>query len=251
MFDRRVTRRTLLPGLLALLLVVSAAQAKINLELRPLPEPCVSRELWIELYAVSDSEANQSIAAMDVILTWDPAVLRLLGNDDTGQYPYNWLFSGFPNDSGLDGLNNTWTDGNALYTAMAQLGGGPAWATPEGLLVASFIFRKLHVGEPTDIQMPRQYGQYTKTVVYDGYIPNYDVTGELIGAEGLVPGPRGDMNCDGVIDGFDIQPFVLALTNPGQYQATYPDCDIYHADTNCDGVIDGFDIQPLVGLLAG
>ena len=29
----------------------------------------------------------------------------------------------------------------------------------------------------------------------------------------------GDMNCDGAVNSFDIDPFVLALTNPAAYQA--------------------------------
>jgi len=61
----------------------------------------------------------------------------------------------------------------------------------------------------------------------------------------------GDVNCDGTIDGFDIQPFVLALTNPGEYANQYPDCDLRHADCDGNGVVDGFDIQPFVELLTG
>ena len=61
--------------------------------------------------------------------------------------------------------------------------------------------------------------------------------------------PRGDLNCDGIVDGFDIQPFVLALTDPGTYHLLYPNCDITKADCNYNGVIDGFDIQPFVELL--
>jgi len=71
---------------------------------------------------------------------------------------------------------------------------------------------------------------------------------------GLYPvleGMPGDLNCDGVVDGFDIQPFVLALTDPAGYKLAYPDCDLNNADCNGDGAIDGFDIQPFVALLTG
>jgi len=61
----------------------------------------------------------------------------------------------------------------------------------------------------------------------------------------------GDMNCDGAIDGFDIQPFVLALTDPGQYGLLYPNCQLLNGDINGDGSVDGFDIQPFVALLTG
>jgi len=64
--------------------------------------------------------------------------------------------------------------------------------------------------------------------------------------------PPGDANCDGLVDGFDIQPFVQALTNPAAWQAAYPDCDMYCVcDINCDESVDGFDIQGFVQCLTG
>ena len=59
----------------------------------------------------------------------------------------------------------------------------------------------------------------------------------------------GDLNCDGAIDFFDIDPFVTALVNPGDYATLFPDCDINAADVNGDGTVDFFDIDPFVGLL--
>ena len=58
------------------------------------------------------------------------------------------------------------------------------------------------------------------------------------------------MNCDGHVNNFDIDPFVLAVAS-GQapYEATYPDCDFMNADINDDGTVNNFDIDPFVGLL--
>jgi len=69
----------------------------------------------------------------------------------------------------------------------------------------------------------------------------------------LVPAPNvvGDLNCDGSVDFGDINPFVLALTNPGVYATTYPDCDILNGDINADGSVDFGDINPFVQLLTG
>jgi hypothetical protein len=68
----------------------------------------------------------------------------------------------------------------------------------------------------------------------------------------LPPPPRAaDLNCDGVVDNFDIDAFVLALTNPGAYVTTYPGCALIAADINGDGVVDNFDIDPFVALLTG
>lgn len=61
----------------------------------------------------------------------------------------------------------------------------------------------------------------------------------------------GDLNCDGALDFFDIDSFVLALTDPALYQAQFNFCDIHLADANLDGVIDFFDLDPFVGLLVG
>ncbi len=60
----------------------------------------------------------------------------------------------------------------------------------------------------------------------------------------------GDMNCDGLINNGDIDPFVLALTEPGGYDAAYPDCNINNADCNEDGVINNGDIDAFVALLS-
>ncbi|MGD8450920.1 MAG: hypothetical protein PVJ57_03805 [Phycisphaerae bacterium] len=79
------------------------------------------------------------------------------------------------------------------------------------------------------------------------YVDNNNVLAQLVGVE-----PEfmiGDVNCDGVINNFDINPFVLALTNPAGYAAQYPGCDIMLADTSGDGVVNNFDISPFVGLL--
>jgi hypothetical protein len=59
----------------------------------------------------------------------------------------------------------------------------------------------------------------------------------------------GDLNCDGVVNFDDINPFVLALTDPAGYAATYPSCNILLADVNADGVVDFDDINPFVALL--
>ncbi len=61
----------------------------------------------------------------------------------------------------------------------------------------------------------------------------------------------GDLNCDGAVNAFDIDPFVLALTDPAGYAAGYPACDIDLADVNGDGLVNAFDIDPFVAILTG
>ena len=63
--------------------------------------------------------------------------------------------------------------------------------------------------------------------------------------------PLGDLNCDGAVNTFDIDPFVLALADSAAYAAAYPDCEIYNGDCNEDGAVNVFDIDAFVLLLTG
>lgn len=61
----------------------------------------------------------------------------------------------------------------------------------------------------------------------------------------------GDLNCDGLVNNFDITPFVLALSDAAAYEAEFPDCDRAAADVNGDGLINNFDIDAFVALIGG
>lgn len=79
-----------------------------------------------------------------------------------------------------------------------------------------------------------------------GTAPIVDLGAYEFGSNGL----HGDMNCDGAVNNFDINPFVLALTDPAGYAAAFPDCDVQHADVNGDGAINNFDIDAFVSCIA-
>lgn len=59
----------------------------------------------------------------------------------------------------------------------------------------------------------------------------------------------GDMNCDGAVDVFDINPFVEAVLDSAAYEANHPGCAISLGDINGDGFVDVFDINPFVELV--
>ncbi|MFH1747360.1 MAG: endonuclease/exonuclease/phosphatase family protein [Planctomycetota bacterium] len=61
----------------------------------------------------------------------------------------------------------------------------------------------------------------------------------------------GDMNCDGQINAYDIDPFICALSPGCDYEGTYPDCDRLLADTNNDGDINAYDIDGFIALVGG
>jgi hypothetical protein len=95
---------------------------------------------------------------------------------------------------------------------------------------------------------------HTNTVgqeLYDLWAANGKCPPELMLLQTVDLPLVGDLDCDGQVNGYDIDPFVLALTSPESYEAAYPDCDIMNADCNGDGVVNGYDIDPFVLLLTG
>lgn len=56
----------------------------------------------------------------------------------------------------------------------------------------------------------------------------------------------GDTNCDQRADFFDIDPFLLALFSPAEYEILFPDCSLAQADLNADASVDFFDVDPFV-----
>jgi hypothetical protein len=67
----------------------------------------------------------------------------------------------------------------------------------------------------------------------------------------LKPTVPGDLDCDGDVDFDDINPFVLALSDPAGYHAAYPNCDILSGDCDFDDDVDFDDINAFVALLSG
>jgi hypothetical protein len=60
---------------------------------------------------------------------------------------------------------------------------------------------------------------------------------------------RGDLNCDCVLDGADIDPFFLAVGEPAAYGMAYPRCDEQRADVDGNGAVNGADIDAFFRLL--
>ncbi|MGE0481352.1 MAG: beta-propeller fold lactonase family protein [Phycisphaerae bacterium] len=100
-------------------------------------------------------------------------------------------------------------------------------------------------------------GLYSFTIQPDGsFTPN----GPIASTAGIAPTALavwkptllvGDLNCDGLVNNFDIDPFVLAIADPEAYAAAYPGCNRSAADVNGDGLVNNFDIDDFVALLAG
>jgi len=155
-----------------------SAHGNIDLEWRPTAQTvAVGDSVDLALYAVSDSDEDQLLSVVEVIFTWDATYLELLGLDQDGAV--DLASSGFPTSGDCD-LNELVPpeDGDGLYQAWANFG-EPVPATPEGTLLTTFQFEAL-VGtiEPSGVLMLSSNGA-CRTVVVDGVIPGWDVTGAL------------------------------------------------------------------------
>ena len=157
--------------------------AAIDLSLQPSqPAYFVGQIVPIGLYATSDSDQTQLLAALQAVLIWESSELLLTGVSGAGASPL--LISTFgPDPSGLNESNPP-IDGDGLYQAGALLG-QPIGATPGGTLITTFLFTALTPTAGTLIELPTTWqgpGGLASTIVFDGTVPGLDVTGTLSGA---------------------------------------------------------------------
>ncbi|MFH1746518.1 MAG: choice-of-anchor J domain-containing protein, partial [Planctomycetota bacterium] len=61
----------------------------------------------------------------------------------------------------------------------------------------------------------------------------------------------GDMNCDGEVNAYDIDPFICAISPTCDYEGIYPTCDRTRADCNGDGNMNAYDIDQFIALVGG
>ena len=196
----------------------------VALELRSVQQTAfVGQIVEFDLYAFSANEFAQPVHGLEAILDWNRTVLKLVGNADPrdrldscsdgrcgdgSRAPamYNWAGSCFPNDTRLDGLNAGCApgrcclgssmrppdnDGDALYQAWIRLASKEdetpaAYVSAEGLLVTTFRFETLQVGD-TEVALaesceevfPAGMGCYSQTRVLGGNAPGEVVTGPI------------------------------------------------------------------------
>ncbi|MBN2447028.1 MAG: hypothetical protein JXO22_09895 [Phycisphaerae bacterium] len=97
---------------------------------------------------------------------------------------------------------------------------------------------------PTDWMTMDLSGDMTGDLVVDN--DDLDAILAALGQGGLL----GDANCDGSADVFDIDAFVLAITDGAAWQTTY-DCSFDNCDCNEDDTVDVFDIDTFVQIITG
>ena len=61
----------------------------------------------------------------------------------------------------------------------------------------------------------------------------------------------GDLNCDSIVNAYDIDGFICALSPACDYENLYPECDAINGDCNEDGAVDAYDIDGFIALVGG
>ena len=159
--------------------------------------------------------------------SWDPS----LGTDGGGNIDADPLFV---DPDGPDDDPATWEDNDYHLAA-----GSPC----------------VDAGDPAFVPLPGETDMDGQARVWDG-----DGDGVAIvdmGADEAGSFIFADMNCDGLLNAFDIDAFAKALAGINEdppfatYYEAHPDCDPWLADCNGDGLLNAFDIDPFVKLLSG
>lgn len=169
----------------------SFVSANVNLEFRPIEQSAyVHDTLEIGLYAVSDNNEEQSIGAIDFIFEWDNEFMRLAGLNHAGEP--DWSTSAFMPDPYWINEEIPPQDGTGIYTGWGKPYPSMIRVTPEGTLLTTFKFEILketsNWGFAVQLRMlatevtypcPGNQCPMGRTKVYDGVVPNKDVTGTL------------------------------------------------------------------------
>lgn len=183
-------------ALSVLLAPLAAGQDEVDLFF--VPEGCVDTGdvVRVDLFAASSTANTTAIAALDVLLAWDPAELELVDVDNTFA-DHAWLLTGFLPDP--DGVNTSTTDGEALFTALTSPG-LPAAVPPTPLRVTTFLFRPI-VALPTGsgVSLAASAGTFARTAVYSYVTPGLAVTGDISDVATLFTCPFGGRYCTGAI----------------------------------------------------
>ena len=174
-----------------------------------------------------------------------------INDDPTGTNAWQWFgtMSVAPNGRIDVVWNDTRNDGgydSELYYSYSH-DGGVTWSTNEALSPAF----DPHLGWPQQQKIGDYYDMVSdNSGAHLAYCATFNGEEDVYYLY-IEHAYLGDLNCDGVVNSLDIDPFVLAMTNPVEYGLQYPDCDIMYGDTNDDGSINSLDIDPFVVLLSG
>lgn len=146
-------------------------------------------------------------------------------------------------------FTNNSNDADRLDVEVSNDGGG-SWTLIESVPnTVGWVYRTVRIRDflPLTSQMQFRFSATDN--------PNNSVTEAALDAFLITdfvcdPAPVlvGDTNCDGSVNGQDIESFVVAIGDPCAFNAGYA-CDVLRADTNGDGSVNGQDISAFLDLL--
>jgi hypothetical protein len=133
--------------------------AEVNLSLQA--PASANRGDIVPVMLIADADTTGvDVCTVEVILNWDSEVLRLIGVDTGGAFP--WSVSDFlssPLNSSLPGAPEE--DGDAIYTALTI---APAMVDDLGVLVTTFEFEVLVGTQFSDIEIVNSSGMEETSV---------------------------------------------------------------------------------------
>ncbi|MEW6199555.1 MAG: aryl-sulfate sulfotransferase [Planctomycetota bacterium] len=236
-------------------------------------------ELYIIDHSTTTAEAaghtgGRSGMGGDFLYRWgNPAVYRR--GTASNQYFFvvhgaNWIDPGLPGAGNLLAFNNGDRPGsgsdyssideiipplnaNGTYDILPGQPFGPAapiWSYKDpSWLYAWHLSGAYRLPNGNTIAVEGDSGHVFEVTHAGAVVWEYTYPGQVARVERYWTVRRGDLNCDGHVDFGDINPFVMALSNPAGYMATYPSCYLLNGDINADGKVDFGDINPFVRLL--
>jgi hypothetical protein len=175
-----------------------AARADIDVKLEPQDSTAaVGETVRFDCYLTSESPHEYCCAT--IAIEWDPDRLRLIDADDSSAAGSQMAW--------WPPMNVPWTlneeippqDGNGLYIVMSSFGSDD-YADADGTVLTTFEFEALAPGiaeVSLDFEGP---GIEDATIVWDGVIPNLEVTGEL-GSGAVTIGSSSMQSCPADITG--------------------------------------------------
>ena len=224
----------------SLLATAAFAYSTIALSLHgPTAPVVVNQTIDVKLRATQEAPTfvGQNFVAIDCILQWNPADLKLLGLTSTGSV--SLLSSYFPTPANdYTGINEVSPpqDGTGLYYGLAPLG-NPVQVSTTGVQVTTFRFKVLRPFTSSTVAILPELTVTVPadTAVYDGTVPGLNVSGTLSGAVVVQTPPcPADIDRSGSVDGADL------ATLLGQWGVAGS------ADLNGSGMVDGSDLAVLL-----
>lgn len=117
---------------------------------------------------------------------------------------------------------------------LKDVGSSPLLIVREGDLfdVGGGVMRNIGQIDPS-VQAPQGPGYTSSRQMVIG-LHFWGGTSGIFSTSVPVPTSPGDMNCDGSVDGLDIDGFVQAVLDPSAYESEHSDCNILNGDINQD-----------------